>query len=81
MGRDDVEKGGRLVGQPWKVLESGYSFKDRWIGLRSETVQLPSGKILSPYHTLEFPDWVCAIVLTVDRRIVLVEQYRHGAST
>jgi 8-oxo-dGTP pyrophosphatase MutT (NUDIX family) len=75
---DDRSKGERLAGRPWRVLESRYSFQDRWIGLRSETVELPNGNILAPYHTLEFPDWVCAVVLTAQGEIVLVEQYRHG---
>lgn len=65
--------------RPWKILESRYSFQDRWLRVRSETVQLSNDKILSPYHTLEFPDWVCAVVVTPAHDIVLVEQYRHGA--
>jgi ADP-ribose pyrophosphatase len=64
---------------PWRVLQSVYSFKDQWVAVRSETVELPDGTVLSPYHTLEFPDWVCAVAVTPDLEIVLVEQYRHGA--
>ena len=64
---------------PWRVLQSSYSFKDQWVAVRSETVQLADGTVLSPYHTLEFPDWVCVVALTPTREIVLVEQYRHGA--
>jgi ADP-ribose pyrophosphatase len=69
----------RKATRPWKVLDSRYSFKDEWIRLRTETVQLANDKILSPYHTLEFPDWVLAVVLTPAHDILLVEQYRHGA--
>jgi 8-oxo-dGTP pyrophosphatase MutT (NUDIX family) len=63
---------------PWQVLESKYSYRDRWLAVRTETVRLPNGTILSPYHTLEFPEWVSVIALTPSREIVLVEQYRHG---
>lgn len=64
---------------PWKVLESKYAYRDRWLALRSDTVQLPNGRILSPFHVIEQPDWVTAIALTHDGNILLVEEYRHGA--
>ncbi len=64
--------------EPWQVLESKYSFRDRWLAVRSDTVRVPNGTILSPYHTIEFPEWVCAIALTPAREIVLIEEYRHG---
>jgi 8-oxo-dGTP pyrophosphatase MutT (NUDIX family) len=64
--------------EPWEVLESIYSYRDRWLAVRSDTVRVPNGTILSPYHTIEFPEWVCAIALTPAREIVLIEEYRHG---
>ena len=64
--------------EPWKVLESKYSYRDRWLAVRSDTVRVSNGTILSPYHTIEFPEWVCAIALTPERHIVLIEEYRHG---
>jgi 8-oxo-dGTP pyrophosphatase MutT (NUDIX family) len=62
----------------WKLLGSTYSFRDRWLTLRSDTVALPDGETLSPYHVIESPDWVNAIAITDDGNIVLVEQYRHA---
>ena len=64
--------------EPWQVLDTKYSFRDRWLAVRSDTVRVPNGTVLSPYHTLEFPEWVCAIALTAGHEIVLVEEYRHG---
>jgi len=64
--------------EPWQVLESKYAYRDRWLAVRSDTVRVPNGTILSPYHTIEFPEWVCAIALTPAREIVLIEEYRHG---
>lgn len=64
--------------EPWQVLDTRYSFRDRWLAVRSDTVRVPNGTVLSPYHTLEFPEWVCAIALTDRNEIVLVEEYRHG---
>jgi ADP-ribose pyrophosphatase len=63
---------------PWQVLESKYSYRDRWLAVRSDTVRVSNGTILSPYHTIEFPEWICAIALTPGREIVLIEEYRHG---
>ena len=62
----------------WTLLSSTYSFRDRWLTLRSDTVALPGGETLSPYHVIESPDWVNAIAITDDGNIVLVEQYRHA---
>lgn len=64
--------------EPWQVLETKYSYRDRWLALRSDTVRVPNGTILSPYHTIEFPEWTCVITLTPEQEIVLVEEYRHG---
>ena len=64
---------------PWEVLDSTYNYRDRWLALRSDTVRLPNGRVLTPFHVIEQPDWVTAIALTHDGSIVLVEEYRHGA--
>ncbi len=64
---------------PWKVLDSKYNYRDRWLALRSDTVELPNGRVLTPFHVIEQPDWVTAIAITHDGNIVLVEEYRHGA--
>jgi 8-oxo-dGTP pyrophosphatase MutT (NUDIX family) len=64
---------------PWQVLESTYNYRDRWLALRSDTVRLPNGRVLDPYHVIEQPDWVTAVALTRNGGIVLVEEYRHGA--
>jgi len=64
--------------EPWQVLESKYSYRDSWLAVRSDTVRVPNGTVLSPYHTIEFPEWVCAVALTADQHILLIEEYRHG---
>ena len=73
----DAKKPGPSI-EPWQVLESKYSYRDRWLAVRSDTVRVPNGTVLSPYHTIEFPEWICAIALTPEREILLVEEYRHG---
>jgi 8-oxo-dGTP pyrophosphatase MutT (NUDIX family) len=61
-----------------KVLESRYAFADPWLRLRSDTVLLPNGRLLSPCTIFEYPDWVDVIALTGERNVVLVDQYRHA---
>jgi 8-oxo-dGTP pyrophosphatase MutT (NUDIX family) len=54
-------------------------YSDEWITLRSDRVRLPNGNELFPYHTIEGPDWASVVPITGDGRIVLTEEYRHGA--
>lgn len=62
----------------WKLLNSAYVFQDRWVSLRADTCQLPSGRTIAPYYVLEYPSWVTIVALTHDQQVVLVRQYRHG---
>ena len=64
--------------KPWRLIESRYPHRDRWLTLRSDTVALPNGETLSPYHVIEAADWVNAIAINTEGCIVLVEQYRHA---
>src|SRR5262249_24209601 len=66
--------------EPWRLLESIYSFSDRWLRLRSDTVRLPSGSTLTPYHVIEAADWVNMVAISDTGCIILVEQYRHAVS-
>jgi 8-oxo-dGTP pyrophosphatase MutT (NUDIX family) len=61
----------------WKILESTYTYRDQWLAVRSETVLLPNGQTLKPFHTVEGPDSVNIVAISRDGNIVLVEQYRH----
>jgi 8-oxo-dGTP pyrophosphatase MutT (NUDIX family) len=64
---------------PWRILKSTITYKDRWLTLRSDECQTVEGRIISPYHVLEFPDWINVIPITREGRVVLVREYRHGA--
>jgi len=64
--------------EPWQLLDSTYSFRDRWLSVRSDTVQLPGGKTLSPYHVVEVADWVNVVAISEAGNVILVEQYRHA---
>jgi ADP-ribose pyrophosphatase len=62
----------------WKTLSSKYLFKDAWLTVRADRCEKPDGKIIDPYYVYEFPDWVTAVALTKENKVVLVRQYRHA---
>jgi ADP-ribose pyrophosphatase len=64
--------------QKWKVLSSQYLYKDTWLTVRKDAVELPNGNQVPSYYVLEYPDWVNVIALTTDGQFVLIRQYRHG---
>ena len=64
--------------EPWRLLDSTYTYRDRWLTLRSDTVRLPNGNTLSPYHVIEIADWVNVVAISASGHILLVEQYRHA---
>ncbi len=66
--------------EPWKVVESRITHEDRWLKLRSDRCVDREGRVIDPYHVLEFPGWINVVPLTPDGKIVLAREYRHGAA-
>jgi 8-oxo-dGTP pyrophosphatase MutT (NUDIX family) len=66
--------------EPWRLIESTYTYRDRWLTLRSDSVRLPNGNTLAPYHVIEIGDWVNVVAISVTGHILLVEQYRHAVT-
>ncbi|HYP75779.1 MAG TPA: NUDIX hydrolase [Polyangiaceae bacterium] len=64
--------------KPWLRLKSETLLSDRWLKLRADDCQLPSGARLSPYYVIEEPDWVQIFALAFDSRVVTVKQYRYA---
>jgi ADP-ribose pyrophosphatase len=62
----------------WKVLSSEYLFNDLWFKVRKDKCVTPQGKIVDPYYVYEFPEWVTAVALTEDGKVILEKQYRHA---
>ncbi|MDB5246538.1 MAG: hydrolase [Segetibacter sp.] len=62
----------------WKTLSSDYLFTDTWLRARRDKCERPDGKIVYPYYVMEYPDWVTAVGLTEDEKVILVKQYRHA---
>jgi ADP-ribose pyrophosphatase len=64
--------------KPWVVEESRITYEDEWLKVRTDRCVSQSGKVIDPFHVLEYPAWVNVVALTPEREIVLVRQYRHG---
>lgn len=62
----------------WKILSSEYLFRDLWFKVRKDRCITPGGKIVDPYYVYEFPQWVTALALTEDNKVIMETQYRHG---
>ncbi|WP_112180451.1 NUDIX hydrolase [Paraliobacillus zengyii] len=62
----------------WKTLNSEYLYKTPFGNLRKDKCELPNGVVIDDYYVNEYSDWVNAIVITKESKIVLVKQYRHA---
>ncbi len=62
----------------WKVLQSDYLIRNKWLPVRKDYVKLSNGFIVDDYYVLEYPDWVTVIAITEDGKYVMERQYRHG---
>ena len=62
----------------WKKLSSRYLVREKWATLRVDTCDLLNGTIKDDYYVLEYPNWVNAVALTAENKVILVRQYRHG---
>jgi ADP-ribose pyrophosphatase len=49
-----------------------------WVRLWAEDVQLPDGRVVADYFTIEMPDYVIVVALTPEDRVVVERNYKHG---
>ncbi|WDF56328.1 NUDIX hydrolase [Mucilaginibacter sp. KACC 22063] len=63
----------------WKKLSSTYVYKSAWATLRRDICEMPDGRIKNDYYVLEYPNWVNAVAITEEGKVVMVRQYRHAA--
>jgi 8-oxo-dGTP pyrophosphatase MutT (NUDIX family) len=62
----------------WKSLGSKYALDTRWLKLKKETVELPNGKILDDFYTVEGGELIAILAIDGDNNVFLVKQYRHA---
>lgn len=63
----------------WKTCSSHYIHKSPWATLRVDECEMPDKRIFKDYYVLEYPNWVCAMAITEDEKVLMVRQYRHAA--
>lgn len=64
--------------QAWEVLEKKYLFENKYMTLRQEVVQLPTGQVHEDYFIREWEGFVTIFAMTNDGRILLNREYKHG---
>ncbi len=64
----------------WKTLEQSYIYKSKWITLRKDAVELPTGIVIPDFYVLEYPTWINVIAITTDGKFILERQFRYGIS-
>ncbi len=52
--------------------------KNKWLTVRKDAVELPTGVEIDDYYVLEYPDWITVIAITEGGKYVMERQYRHG---
>ncbi len=66
--------------KPWLRIKSETLLSDRWLTLRADECELPSGKRLSPYYVLEEQDWCRIFAIASDSRVLTVKQFRYAGN-
>jgi len=61
----------------WKTLSSEYLVKHQYFTARKDRCETPEGKIIEEYFVVELPTTACAVPVTEDGEILMIQQYRH----
>ena len=64
--------------RPWRIIDSTYLHRDKWLTLRADTCETEDGVRIAPYYVQESHDWVHIIGLNDANGVLINEQYRHG---
>jgi 8-oxo-dGTP pyrophosphatase MutT (NUDIX family) len=68
----------RSDGPSWPTVRQQRLGEYKLFGLLRSTRRSPTTGREHDFLRLEAPDWVNVVAVTEDRRLILVEQYRHG---
>jgi 8-oxo-dGTP pyrophosphatase MutT (NUDIX family) len=67
--------------KPWKKLGSKPAGDFRIFSIRTDRVVSPRTQQAQDVYVIDCVNWVNVIALTADRRLVMIEQYRHGSAS
>ena len=65
--------------KPWPCIRSQSVQSFRVFSIRTDTAVSPRTGVEHDFYVIESQDWVNIIPLTVDHRVVMIRQYRHGS--
>lgn len=63
----------------WNLLSAEIKYQKKWLTVYEQEVQLPDGRILSPYLVIHVPSFCNVFIVTEKEEVVLVKQYRQAA--
>jgi ADP-ribose pyrophosphatase len=66
--------------RPWRIVSSEYRIDTKFLRLRVDSVELPSGVVVGEYFVRESRGFCVIFALTVSGDVLLVRQYKHGAA-
>jgi ADP-ribose pyrophosphatase len=66
--------------RPWRIVSSEYRIDTKFLRLRADRVELPSGVVVDEYYVRESRGFCVIFALTPDDDVLLVRQYKHGAA-
>ncbi len=52
-----------------------------WLRVLAEDIQLPDGRVVRDFFTIEAPDYVMIVALTADNAAIVERSYKHGPRT
>jgi ADP-ribose pyrophosphatase len=65
--------------ETWQTLDRRPVIEDSpWVHAWEERVQLPDGRVIERWLTLEMPDVAIIFALTADEHVIVERSYRHG---
>jgi 8-oxo-dGTP pyrophosphatase MutT (NUDIX family) len=62
---------------PWKILSSEYLSNHTYFTARKDVCEMQNGTIVPAYYVVELPECVCAMAVTENDEVILINQYRH----
>ena len=63
----------------WKILETDYLLRHKYMTLRKDKVQLDNGHVIDDYFVIEKANWINVIAITEEGKFIFERQYCHGA--
>ena len=63
-----------------KFKRSSYILNDKWLSLRADTFDLPTGGEFGPYYVIESKDCVHIIAVDQDGCLVITDHYRYATN-